>query len=355
MIYFFRVDSSYHIGNGHILRCIALAKKINKKNKIFFISRNLKGNINDEIIKNEFHLLEIKNIQINKTIKISNYQSIDSEETLNLINYYSKKYNNKTVLIKDSYLLGFRWEKKIYNKVNRLVVIEDVLKKKHYCHCLIDQTYGRKISDYKKLLLPNTKILVGSKYTILRDDFEFNKKKINEIREKIPLKKNILITMGGTDINNSSYKIVSLIKNHKYDKKYNLTLILGKNNPNKKNIIKNITKNKLKINYMVNPKNIAKVFLNSNIAISAGGTTLWELLYLGIPTIVFETASNQKQIIHLLKKDNLILYSNSHLNIKKNLIQVLGKSNNNEKLKKLSKKLLTKFDFKGIHRLIKSI
>ena len=53
----FRVDSSHEIGNGHLIRCIAIAQRLKKlKYSINFICSNFDGNQNKLIIKNNYNL-----------------------------------------------------------------------------------------------------------------------------------------------------------------------------------------------------------------------------------------------------------------------------------------------------------
>ena len=43
---FFRVDSSYSIASGHLIRCQRLAKKFSNEYEVIFITNKFKGNFN---------------------------------------------------------------------------------------------------------------------------------------------------------------------------------------------------------------------------------------------------------------------------------------------------------------------
>lgn len=349
----FRVDSSLKIGNGHLYRCLSLASKFKKKNNVFFFSRDLNGNLNSKITSLGYKLVKLKNL-VKKKNSYKQYEKSDYEETLFHINQL-KILKNELILIKDSYNLGFYWEKKIYYQINKLIVINDIPRKKHYCDILIDQTYGRLPIHYKNLIKKNTSILVGSKFTMIRSKFNVNRTKIYTLRKNINKIKKILITMGGTDNMNISLNILREMHKHSIDNEHIVTLIIGKNNINFKKIQKYIKKNNVKIYLKKDPKNIFREFLNSDLAISAGGSTLWELFALGVPTIVYKTANNQSQIIKNLRKDNLIYYFGKIDSLDKNFKKIFNILNNNNVIYKLSLNLLKTFDNKGVNRIIKKI
>ena len=62
---------------------------------------------------------------------------------------------NKPILIIDSYETTYNFEKYIYNYTNKLIVIDDTIKK-HYCDVYINQNY----LDFKKLNFLKTDLLV---------------------------------------------------------------------------------------------------------------------------------------------------------------------------------------------------
>ena len=46
----FRVDSSFQIGTGHVMRCLCLAYQLQKRgSEVWFICRNHAGNMIDKI------------------------------------------------------------------------------------------------------------------------------------------------------------------------------------------------------------------------------------------------------------------------------------------------------------------
>ena len=58
----------------------------------------------------------------------------------------------------------------------------------------------------------------------------------------------------------------------------------------------------------LSPNQIAKVYLESDLAIGAGGVMTLEMIYFGLPLIVVSVASNQVSQCHYLKKQRLIKY-----------------------------------------------
>ena len=86
--------------------------------------------------------------------------------------------------------------------------------------------------------------------------------------------------------------IVSLFSAKAF-KHINVDFVVG--NLEKKNFLKlknSVNKN---INLMISNKNIENLMSRADLAIGSGGTNTWERISIGLPSIVFCIANNQKK------------------------------------------------------------
>ena len=168
----FRVDCSSEIGSGHLMRCIRLSKslKINKKNIFFIINQSdYLSEIKKILSKENFKLILLNN----KNRKFS-YKN-DAETTIKIL-----KKNKIQKLIVDNYKIDSKWEKKVKKYIEKLIVIDDLANRNHYCDFIIDQNYVKNYKTrYNKLVNKNCIKLLGPKFCIsnkINKEFNFNYK-----------------------------------------------------------------------------------------------------------------------------------------------------------------------------------
>ena len=273
---FFRVDSSHMIASGHLVRCKRLAQIFKNKYKVIFLVSKFKGNFNF-IIKN------FKKIYLDHSDEKNLNSKSDSEKTIKILG----RFNGKKIVFVDSYNLDVSWHKKVRKHVDKLVCINDYLKK-NYCDYLINETYYRK-NISQKCLKKHTKILSGPKYALIE---KYKAKK---------LKKNgIFVFLGSVDQKNLTTKLLNILKKVTYKR---IFIVIGKKNKNKNKILKIQDKKFFKISKFVN----LGLYLNKcDTAIISGGSIIWEALNYKLKTIAIVTAKNQYENIKNLKKDNII-------------------------------------------------
>jgi UDP-2,4-diacetamido-2,4,6-trideoxy-beta-L-altropyranose hydrolase len=256
-----RADGNKKIGIGHITRCVHLTSYFNRKNEfIFFIKKNSQ-------IKN---FLQRKNFKVRQ---LENSNKIEEE-----IKHLKKESGNKVILdIKNK-------EDKYYSNYSenfkKVLRIDDSHKTINlFCTFYLNYNlYCKK--EYLNLYNKNIKCYLGPEYFILNPLFLKYQNMKRNIKRK---SKNILITMGGSDPNNLTIKIIKALVNIKEIK---LNVILGKLFK-KRNDIEKIRKlNPQKISKFIDIDNMYEMMLKNDLFIGTGGNTSFEAAFMGIPGIL---------------------------------------------------------------------
>lgn len=300
----FRVDSSWQIGSGHLMRCLTLANQLKEKARIIFICRDLPGNINYLIEENGFQMLllprEPEDSSLHGYAKwLTVTQKTDFEQTKELL-------LGKSVfcLVVDSYAIDVKWEEKIRPLVKKIMVIDDLANRRHDCDILLDQSYYEEPEKrYKNLVPNNCLLLLGVKYLLLREEFYQTRKTVLKRYESI---KNIFVFLGGSDSNGTTMKVLNTLDCFS-DKKFTVNVVVGKSNVHLKEISL-FCNERSKYNYFLQVNNLAQLMSEADIAIGAGGLTMWERCFLGLPSLVIALAENQVDNCKLFEEKGFIKY-----------------------------------------------
>lgn len=282
----FRTDANEYIGLGHVMRCITIAKAMKDMECIFAVS---------DIRTYEF----INSNNLNAICLDTNYKCYNLSEAERLVNI-GNIYDVSNVLV-DSYYVNneYLFKLKDYFKVicfncRDIFLPADVI---------INYNIDCDKNLYKKLYAKEkTELLLGSEYVPLRD--EFVKRKEYVVREKV---KQILIITGGTDLYNFMGKFAKFVCNDNTYKDIKFIFISGKYN-NHVEQLKEYANIKQNIIVLENVKNISLYMYNSDLVISAGGTTIYELCAIGVPTIIFSMTNNQISEAEYLGRNNIVKY-----------------------------------------------
>ena len=150
----FRVDSSIHIGSGHLIRCLTLANELRKyTSEIIFICRDLPGNLIKRLEDAHYTvylLRSLPEVQVNSSDDYAAWlgvtQEQDAVETLTVLNE-----KNFDWIIVDHYGLDVAWEKAVKSVIGKIMVIDDLANRQHDCSILLDQNYLTKHSNNPQL------------------------------------------------------------------------------------------------------------------------------------------------------------------------------------------------------------
>ena len=236
------------------------------------------------------------------------------------------------------------------NRVKKLIYIDDINKFPYSVDVLINYNINADEVGYGTAQKGQIRLL-GTKYTLLRNQFQ--NVSLRQINKKI---NEIMITSGGSDPYGMCEKILNIALNTEEIKNKKINVIIGSSFENIKEIekIAEISKN---IVLHCNIEDISKIMLQSDIAISAGGSTLYELCACGTPTIAYIVADNQEGLVNCMQNKDYITSLGWHSDVDENDFQgkLLALVNDFERRNKLSCRMQKLVDGKGARRTAEAI
>ena len=268
-------EGSHSFGLGHIVRCTS-----------FY----------DEIKEREHHVEFV--IHGDDSV-----QDLLNDRIFSLVNWHGKinefvkSYNHYDAVILDSLNITQK-EVSVLSACNfKLLSIDDFLRNTYSYSIILDWTINVDTSNKHKHNEKNNILLLGTEYAVVRKPFIDNK-----IANAVTLHK-VLVIMGGSDIRSLTAPLVEFISSSFND--IEIHVVTGPGIPNNLNI-PHLQSNKIKIYSSLDSIGMRNVMMDCDVAISAGGQTLYELGALSIPTIAIQVIDNQNEDIEGWKEKSLI-------------------------------------------------
>ncbi|MDE6744250.1 MAG: UDP-2,4-diacetamido-2,4,6-trideoxy-beta-L-altropyranose hydrolase [Lachnospiraceae bacterium] len=263
------------------------------------------------------------------------------------------------VMLLDSYFVSEDYMKAV-TKMTRTAYIDDLHAAIWSCGILIDYAVYYDLFDYQKEY-PDTKLLLGCGYAPLRK--EFKDLPVKQISKTV---KRVLVVTGGTDEYHFMRGFVeALLSQRNLFAGVEFTLICGAFNREIDEI------RKLSADYLAEAKTDAMririysslptlkdAMLETDLLITAGGTTLYEMAACGTPGICFSMADNQLDNVKGFAVRDLVWYAGD---IRKDfsfdhLIEMMKELMQDYAARDaVSKKLRALVDGKGAERIVDAV
>lgn len=258
-------------GSGHIMRLFALAQWAVESNiKITFAYKKCLSNLLKKLEKEQFHAVQFQDPLSNKQIMA----------------------HNPTHIVIDDYSLSNK-EWALLDKLPIFKIVFDDSQDQNpiLADLIINSSPFASLMDYKRRA-PNAYYCLGPKFTLLRQEFLDIIPSIPKIEER----KQILITMGGTDVLGLTLPLCTHFLKHYPN--INIVALVGTEHSLQLPFLEELASRNSKLNLYVNPKNVAEIMAASSLAISAAGTTLNELACMKTPTLALIVADNQTILLN---------------------------------------------------------
>lgn len=280
---YIRTDMNQDIATGHVMRCLSIADAaVSLGEKVTFILADGQAL---ELIRKRGHDAVILDTKWN-----------EMESELKILYKLIQERNIKSLLI-DSYMVTSRYLFKLSQWVNT-AYMDDKNEFQYPVHTLICYAnYWQKFNysqNYK-----GTRLLLGLQYVPLRKEFKGLKRKV--IKKQL---ENILLMSGGSD---NHHILAGFLKKIDVKKYKNIDVICGRYCMDYEQLCSRYHQDK-NIHFHKAVENMEDYMLYADLAVSAGGTTLYELCACGTPAITYSVADNQLDNVLQFEKDGLMDY-----------------------------------------------
>lgn len=301
----FRADASLTMGTGHVMRCLTLADAMRSEGvQSVFLSRDHPGHLH-RMIQERGHLL-YRLGGVNETSvrplssRYDDWLGVEAErdatETQNHLKGLSVEW-----LVVDHYSIDAEWELAVRPFCGRIMSVDDLANRKHVVDALLDQNLGKSESDYESLVPESCKLMIGSRYALLRPEFADLRTKSLSRRAQGRLNK-ILVSMGGVDLENVTSDVLDALNSWGPSSTFEVIVVMGPCAPWRNKVAQQAMSLSFPVKVLTNVKDMAGLMHDTDLAIGAAGSTSWERCCMGLPTLQIVLADNQRPIADAISR-----------------------------------------------------
>lgn len=295
----FRVDASREIGTGHLIRCLTLAQALRDRDvQIRFVCRHLPANFALRVQEAGHELIELAEPVAPGRVSdlphshwLGTSQRKDAAETLEALADYSWDW-----MIVDHYAIDIRWESELRAAAKKIMVIDDIADRNHDCDLLLDPGFFDDPALRYAKRLPNKAVrLLGPQYAMLPEEYASLAKSRVGVREHVEQVEIYFGSAGTADMIENSIHAAKLLGNTVKA----IDVILPKTMFDRTSM-HTLASSDVRVNFHHSLPSLAPLHCSSDFAIGSGGSTVWERLCLGVPSLLAVTAANQAAPLHSL-------------------------------------------------------
>ncbi len=285
----FRADAYAAIGSGHVMRCLALAQGWQDRGGTarFFCSR-IPDQLADALRSQRFPVTVISS-------ELGDFSEIC---------LLAESARQTKWIVVDGDGFSSEYLRRLHDSHGRVLLIDDYgARTNPSARVILNQNLNATSSLYEPRS-PETELLLGTEYLLLRREFRQRARRT----KCAPIARNILVTSGGTDPDNLSFRVATACANLGTDR-FHVTIATTSSNLHirqLKELCEVATPNPTTL--LIDPPSMAEVMVNSDLAIIAAGGTLWELLYFGCPVLSYSRNPAQSRLLQDLAFSGTVVY-----------------------------------------------
>ncbi len=277
-----RADASVAIGTGHVMRCLALAQAWKDAGGgVTFVMAESTPAIEERLCSEGAGLVRIEAVPGSDP---------DSEQLIALTRNLCPSW-----VVVDGYRFGSGYQRALKNEQLQVMLVDDNGRSGTFS---ADVVLNQNIHAQESLYHDResyTRLLLGTKYALLRREFT----SVKSSREIPSIARKLLVSMGGSDPDNVTLRVVEAIEQVAVDE-LQVAVVAGGSNPHLASLVEAVARSSRGCSILNNVTNMQEVISWADLAISAAGSTCWEYCALGLPAALVAVAENQINVAEVL-------------------------------------------------------
>lgn len=282
-----RTDGSSEMGTGHVMRCLTLAQAwCESGGTVSFVSAAVPGGLRDRILEWAGEIVPLD---------VSPGSQADAEQTSSAATDRDADW-----VVVDGPQFDASYQETVSSAVSQLMTIDDMGDLEQYhADLVLNQNLHASPEMYTDLS-SGTELLLGSDYVLLRNEFL----KWRDWSPDVPTEANqLLVTLGGSDPDNATQKVLDALDRVTAD--LEVVVVAGAENDYYKSLRERADTVDQSVQIERNIDNMAEQMARADFAVSSGGTTCWELAFMGVPTLVGMIAQVEEFLVSGLQDEDL--------------------------------------------------
>lgn len=281
---FIRADATTQIGTGHIMRCLALAQAWKAYGgEAIFVTACESDALRQRLVNEGFQVVMLERAYPDPA---------DWKQMSQILRMHPGAW-----VVLDGYHFDAEYHRLIKEAGHPLLVIDDMAHLDHYyADIVLNQNIHAENMRYS--CEPHTRLLLGTKYVLLREEFLKWwgwRREISEVARKV------LVTLGGCDPNNVALKVIQGLQQVEMDNT-EAVVVVGSCNPHFEELRFAVQGSQIPFRIEGYVANMAELMAWADVAVSAGGSTCWELAFMGLPSLILVLANNQRPVAERLDR-----------------------------------------------------
>ena len=274
-----RADAGVEMGTGHVMRCLGLAQAWQDAGgEAAFAMASSTSAIEKRLSAEGLQVL---------AVPARAGTNEDANATAKLALDHAAEW-----IVADGYRFGSEYQERVRTSGRRLLCIDDFGGSESYSADLVLNQNLNPVEDWYRKREASTGLLLGPRYALLRREFRAWQ---GWKREPSAGGSKVLITMGGSDPENVTLIAAQALRAAEVEG-LEAAIVVGGSNPHFESIAEAVKDFPRKVRIERNAVNMAELMAWADIAVSAAGSTCWEMCMLGLPAIVVDVAANQVRL-----------------------------------------------------------